>query len=405
MNASLWSAILVAFLDSLGIGLIYPLFSVMLFDPSCCMLAADTSSATRGLWLGGLLSAMPLAQFFSAPIWGTISDRRGRRAPLQWSLVIAAVGYAVALAGVSWANLWILVLSRMILGIAAGNIAIILATISDVSTPETKVKNYGLFSMGLGAGYTLGPLLGGVATEWGGYHASFGVSLLAILANLFFVWKAFRETHHQPVHKRLSWSIGFHNLKKALSYKGIRLIFLCSFLHHFSWSYFFEFVPVFLMQHYFFSALDLGYFYGFVGACYALSAGLLIRPLIKRFRPLLLFFSGNVLTALTILLILVIPSPLWIWPLLLVMAYVIALVMPNAITFISNQAGPQLQGEALGVLTSVNTFALVLSPLCSGSLVGKIPTLPIWVGGVIMLATGLFGFIVLRKALLSREDA
>lgn len=89
MKASLYIALFVVFIDNMGVGLIYPLFSSMLFDLKLPLLPPGTTHEMRGFWLGLLLALMPLAQFFSAPIWGAISDNLGRKRPLQLSLSIA----------------------------------------------------------------------------------------------------------------------------------------------------------------------------------------------------------------------------------------------------------------------------------------------------------------------------
>ncbi len=190
--------------------------------------------------------------------------------------------------------------------------------------------------------------------------------------------------------------------KPLLLFYGLRTILLCSFLHQFAWSYFFEFAPVYLITHFQFSASDLGYFYGAAGGFYALSTGLLIRPFVGLMKPEALFFGGNFFTALTILAIILLPSSYWLWPLLFLNQFFLAFVTPNSITVISNSAAANSQGEALGVLSSVNAFALGLSPLCSGSLVGKFPTLPMWIGGTMMLITALIGIGVFRGRLLTR---
>ena len=132
-----------------------------------------------------------------------------------------------------------------------------------------------------------------------------------------------------------------------------------------------------------FSSLELGFFYGVAGAVYALSTGLLIRPLVRRLKPESLFFGGMFLTALTIFFLPLAPSFFWIWPLIIVICYFVAYVSPTSTTLVSNSASPQIQGEALGVLTSVNAAALGFSPLFSGGFVGGHPTLAMWIGGSI----------------------
>jgi MFS family permease len=83
--------------------------------------------------------------------------------------------------------------------------------------------------------------------------------------------------------------------------------------------------------------------------------------------------------------------------------FFLAFVTPNSITVVSNNADVKIQGEALGILSSVNAFALVISPLCSGSLVGKHTTLPMWVGGTIMLIAAILGVAVFHRRLLTRS--
>lgn len=397
-RTSFWIALLVAFVDFIGIGLVYPMFSAMLFDPSSALVPAGTSEGTRGMWLGVLIALLPLAQFFTAPIWGAISDSKGRKKPLGWSLAITLLGYIVAIYGVVWSQILLLLASRFIIGFASGNMAIVQASIADVSPPEKKAKNFALYGMALGAGFTVGPLLGGTLSTWG-FNVPFIFAALMIAVNLGLVLLFFKETHLQVFKRKLSWAMGFIHLKKAFGFYEIRIILLCSFLHNFAWSYFFEFAPVYLIHRYQFSAAKLGLFYGAAGGFYALSTGLLIRPFLGRLKPELLFFAGNFFTAFMILFMLAIPSAFWLWPLLFLNQFFVAFVGPTSITLVSNSAPSHVQGEAMGVLSSVNALALVLSPLFSGSFVGNHPTLPMWVGGCGMFCIALIGIGVFRRRL------
>jgi MFS transporter, DHA1 family, tetracycline resistance protein len=368
----------------MGVGLIYPLFASMLFDRSLDLLPLQTIPEVRGLWLGIIIALMPLAQFFSSPIWGAISDNKGRKKPLHFSIAIALLGYLVALCGVTLSNIWLLLTSRVIIGIASGNISIVQATIADLSSKEEKSKNFGLYSMALGAGFTLGPFFGGLLSFFG-YNVPFLFATILIFINLIFTTIFFRETLHTTFKQKVHWSIGVNHIKKALRFSGLRTILLCSFLHNFGWSYFFEFTPVYLISQFQFSPLELGFFYGAAGSFYSLSTGLLIRPFVKRLKPETLFFGGNFLAALCILAMPFLPTSFWTWPLLFLICYFVAFVTPSSTTLISNSANSEAQGEALGILSSVNAAALVFSPLLSGSFVGVYPTLPMKIGGVTML--------------------
>lgn len=385
---TLYIALFSAFIDHMGIGLVYPMFSSMLFDPNHPLLSLETSTEVRGMWLGVLIALMPLAEFFSAPIWGALSDSRGRKKTLQMSLVVGIIGYLTALSGVFFSSIALLLLSRLIVGCAAGNVSIVQAVVADLSTPEEKAKNFGLYCAVLGFGFTIGPFLGGYLSQWG-YSTPFVFATLAIGCNLAFVMTFFKETHHHFFKQPLSWSMGLTHLKKAFRLQGLKMILLCSFLHNFGWSFFFEFIPVYLIDRFQFTSTELGFFYGAAGGFYALSTGLLIRPFVSRFKSETLFFGGNFSAGLAILLILALPTSYWLWPLLFLICYCVAFVTPSSTTIISNGASSQVQGEALGTLTSVNAAALVLSPLFSGALVGAHPTLSIWIGSAIITLAAL----------------
>ncbi len=399
-KSSFYIALLVAFIDNMGIGLVFPIFSSMLFDHSFSLVSLETSHHIRGLWLGVLLSLMPLAQFFSAPIWGAISDNKGRKKPLQLSLTIAFFGYVVAFFGVLFSSIFFLLASRVIIGLASGNMSIVQASIADLSSKEEKAKNFSLYAMALGAGFALSPFIGG-SLSFFGYSFPFLFAGLIVAMNIFFVFFFFKETHHSTFTKKISWVMGISQLKKAFYFKELRIIFLCSFIDLFAWSYFFEFIPVYLITRFHFSPVSLGLFFGAAGGYYALSAGLLIRPFINRFKPEILFLTGMFLAALTILIMPFLKSPAWLFCIMFFVCFFTAFVMPTATTLVSNKASSEAQGEALGVFTSINAVALILSPLFSGSAVGAYPMLPMWIGGSMKLLAAVIGIIVFRKSFFS----
>nr|HEV8051798.1 hypothetical protein [Parachlamydiaceae bacterium] len=81
-NSKLLIVLCVGFADYVGIGLVYPIFSVMLFDPSFSLVSPDSSFAFRGALLGVLFSLGPLSQFLTSQLFGVFSDIKGRRVAL-----------------------------------------------------------------------------------------------------------------------------------------------------------------------------------------------------------------------------------------------------------------------------------------------------------------------------------
>ncbi len=379
--------LLVAFIDWMGIGLVYPMFSSMLFSRETTLLPLATSDTMRGLVLGLMLAAMPIAQFFSAPLMGALSDQRGRKPILNITLAAGIVGYILATFGVSLESIALLIIARVVVGISAGNGAVVTAAIADLSTPEEKAKNFGLFNMACGVGFTLGPFIGGQLTLGKtSFLPPFALPFIfaagVTAANLFLVYFYFRETHKQPKKAEFRLNQGWSNLKKAMHMPQLRQVFFCVFFFGFGWSFFYEFIPVTWIGLYGFGASMIGLFYAYGAAVYALSCGLLIRPLVTRFSPERILFSALVAMSLYMLLqLLRFPSAV-LWLYLAPLNFLGALIYPTATTIVSSNAGEDMQGEALGIFQSVISAAFALSPLVSGSLLGISNQMPSIVGSI-----------------------
>ena len=400
-NLSLLILIFVTFIDFMGIGLVFSIFSKLLFDPSLLFLPLNTTDATRGIWLGFLFAAMPFIQFFSLPIWGTLSDRKGRKKPLLYSLSFSVLGHLVSVFGIVFNSITILLISRMVLGIGSGNISIVQASIADISKKEQKAKNFGLYAMAIGAGFTFGPFIGGALSIYN-YTFPFAFSCILTAINLCLAILFYKDTLHILLAKKFNLSVGLANLKKAFSLKTLRIFFLCYFLISFAWVYFMDFSPVYLIKRFNFSSAQIGIFYGVLGGFFALSSGLLIRPFLSRFKPETLFFSGSLLTGLCILSILFYPSSFWLWIFVIFFSYFAAFINPTITTLVSNNASADMQGEALGILGSINTASYTLSALIAGIFVGWHPSLSMYIGGSITIISSFIVLGTFRKKLFSK---
>lgn len=389
-KVSLFLVLLVAFIDWMGLGLVYPMFTSMIFQKEGFLLPMATSETMKGLLLGLLLGAMPIAQFFSAPLMGTLSDQKGRKPILNITLCAGILGYLLATVSVVIQSFSLLILARLIIGVSAGNAAIVPAAIADLSTSEEKTKNFGLLSMACGIGFTVGPFLGGQLSQVGStifppfslpFIFAGGITAL----NLLLVYLYFRETHHTPKKAEVRLSQGWHNLIKAIHMPGLRSVFFCIFFFAFGWSFFYEFIPVTWIDLYGFSASMIGVFYAYGAAVYALSCGVLIRPIVAKYSPEKILFSALFIMGLYMLLQLTrFPVPV-LWAYMAPLNFLGALIYPTATTLVSNSAGEEIQGEALGIFQSVMSAAFALSPLLSGSLLGISNQMPSIVGCICLL--------------------
>lgn len=397
---SLLLILAVAFIDTLGVGLVYPMFASMIYQGDCHILAPDTSEATRGVCLGILLAAMPIVQFFSAPFLGMLSDKKGRKRILVPALFIGVIGYVIAILGIVFENFAILLMSRMLVGISGGTAAVVSASLADISSQEDKAKNFGLFNMAFGLGFTAGPFIGGVlsSVEFGvlkPYVLPFLFACLALSLNLIMIQIFYSETFKTDEKTSTSLSLlqGLHNIKKAFEIKDLRMTFLAIFFSCIGWSFYWEFTPVTWISLYQFDTATIGSLYAYGALIYAISCGLLIRPIVDRFSNGTIFSGSLFILSMSIGMLLFHQEADWLWFYIAIQQFAIALFWPTASAAISNSVDDSTQGEILGILQSVDSLAFAIGPLMAGPLLAFSAATPIIVGCVMILLAA----IILRS--------
>ena len=144
---------LTVFMDIVGFSIIIPLFPHLLdhyirTEGSAGTLIGSLNSAAewmggdtvfkKTVLFGGLLSTLySLLQFVFSPIWGALSDRLGRRRILTITLAGNALSY---LLWIFAAQFWVVVLTRLVSGMMAGNIAVASAAAADITDEKDRTK-------------------------------------------------------------------------------------------------------------------------------------------------------------------------------------------------------------------------------------------------------------------------
>ena len=155
------------FIDMMGFLLVHPLLPFY-----------ATELGASATIVGLLIAAHPFAKVTTAPLWGRLSDRWGRRPVILLGLgtaVIAYLSFGVA------DSLWLLLLSRIVQGASGGIVGVIQAYVSDVVEPEERVKALGWLTAASSAGVALGPVIGFLATLLGQQAPGFVAAGLALI--------------------------------------------------------------------------------------------------------------------------------------------------------------------------------------------------------------------------------
>ena len=112
--------------------------------------------------VGALVSAFALAAMASAPLWGRLADRSGRRPALLLGLVVSAAGYL--LFGMAQ-SLELLLLARLVHGVGGGTVPVVFAYIADSVTGERRAEGIGWVTAVTSSAAMIGPAVGSLATQ------------------------------------------------------------------------------------------------------------------------------------------------------------------------------------------------------------------------------------------------
>src|SRR6476469_3814777 len=174
-------------LDLIGFGILFP------------VLARYARDAGASAFIAGLVVAsFSLAQLVFSPITGRLSDRIGRKPVIIMSLCGTAIGSLLTgLAG----SLWLLFLGRIIDGASGASVSVAQAAVTDVAPPEERARLLGLLGAAFGAGFALGPAIGGLAALVS-HRLPFFIAAAIAGVNALVALKRLPETHPRGDHRR-----------------------------------------------------------------------------------------------------------------------------------------------------------------------------------------------------------
>ena len=142
-----------AFVDMVGLTMIIPLLPFY-----------ATELGASATVVGLLVSSFSVAQLAVAPMWGTLSDRYGRRPAILAGLVLTSVAYVIF--AFAW-SVPILLLSRLVQGLGGGTIGVVQAYVADASPPAERTKSLGWLSAVTSLGAVAGPAFGSLMISLG----------------------------------------------------------------------------------------------------------------------------------------------------------------------------------------------------------------------------------------------
>lgn len=358
--------------------------------------------------------------FLFSPIWGSVSDRLGRRPVILISIVVSAVSYIVFAHATT---VWLLFLSRILTGIGSGNIAAAQAYVSDTTPPADRAKRIGLVvGAAFGVAFAFGPVLGGQIYHHYGGILSVGYFAAALcLVNLIGVYLMLPESLTDKDPQR---PINFRPVASTFaSLRDVRFrdIFIIGFVYVTAFSMMNVSIAFYWEQRYHLDVDQVGVMFSIVGILSAISQGGLVGVFDRLWGERRMLINGCIMVGVGLATIPFVPvGARALMPLtaeggyahqdldagfvilslipMVLLSVGNACLTPSLISILSRRADPHEQGEVLGQNQGFGSLGRVAGPLLSGVLYPVAHALPFWVAGAIMLGTLWLVFDYLRKA-------
>ncbi|HEX6846734.1 MAG TPA: TCR/Tet family MFS transporter [Chitinophagaceae bacterium] len=384
-------------MDVMGWGLIIPVMPKLIAELKNIQI---NEASTYGAWL---LFAYAFTQFLCAPIIGNLSDRFGRRPILLFSLFGFAIDYIFQALAPTYGFLFI---GRVIAGITGASFTTAAAYIADISTPETRTKNFGMIGAAFGLGFILGPALGGLLAGLGiraPFYAAAGLCLLNVLYGYFVLPESLDKEHRRPFEWKRANPIGsLRFLRKAPAIAGLALCYFLIYLAAMSvqgnWNYF-------TMYRFHWSEKLVGISLAVVGALVGfVQAGLtrIVNPRLGNeksiYLGLLLYTLGLVLFAFA--------TQGWMMFVFVVPYCMGGIAGPALQSTMAGHVKQNEQGALQGALTGLMSLTSIIGPLIMNNLFAYFtnknapfyfPGAAFFLGAIFMLGSVFISYSVFRK--------
>lgn len=260
-------------LDMLALGVIMPILPKLIES----FVDNDTAHAARIFGLFG--TAWALMQFVFSPLLGALSDRFGRRPVVLLSNFGLAADYVLMALAPSLA--WLFV-GRVISGITSASISTAFAYIADITPPERRAAVFGRIGAAFGAGFVLGPALGGLLGDIDPrlpFWASASLSLANALYGLFVLPESLAPDKRAPFRWRSANPVGaLHLLRSNATLAALSVVnFIAQVAHVVLPSTF----VLYATYRYGWDSKTVGLTLAMVGICAMVVQGLAIGPIVR----------------------------------------------------------------------------------------------------------------------------
>ena len=352
-NAAVAFIFVTILLDMFALGLIMPILPKLVES----FVNNDTASAARIFGLFG--TAWAAMQFIFSPILGGLSDRFGRRPVVLLSNFGLALDYV--LMALAPSLIWLFI-GRVISGITSASVSTAFAYIADITPPERRAAVFGKVGAAFGAGFIIGPAIGGLLGNTDPrlpFWVAAGLSFANTLYGLLILPESLPRDRRSPFRWKSANPLGaLHLLRSDRVLAGLSIMnFFAQLAHVVLPSTF----VLYASYRYGWDTKTVGLTLALVGVCAMVVQGVGIGPIVRRIGERRALLLGLGCGAVGFLIFGAAPTGPLFWLGIPVMA-LWGLAGAATQALMTQLVAPDQQGQLQGATTSVQSVSQLLGP-------------------------------------------
>jgi MFS family permease len=396
---------IVLILSSMGFGLVLPPF-----------IFVATNLGASVMFAGFIVSAFAMGQFLATPVWGKLSDKHGRKPILVLTMIGSSLAYLLMAFADHSGSIWLLLASRFLTGLMAGNFAAATAYVADITPPEKRAQGMGMVGGAISIGFMAGPALGGLLSGNTAETASLflpslaaaGMTFLTMFAIIFFLKESL------PADKRVlavdsdaeqqSNGGGSASFRQILARPVLAPMVLMGFLVFFAMTNFETTFPLWADAGFSWGPRQIGFMFMYLGFIVMVTQMFITGRLVPIFGEGKLLMFAVSLYIFGLLFMATVPfmfdPPQW-----KVMMFGITFTSAGGAMFntastswVSKQAGDNERGAVLGLFQSAGWLGRSVGPTISGLLFMTLgPNAPLFMGAMLMVPVFFIVGVIRRR--------
>jgi DHA1 family tetracycline resistance protein-like MFS transporter len=368
--------------------------------------------------IGLLIASNAVAQLIAAPFIGRLSDTRGRRPALLFSIAGTMAGFVVlglveplgrGLAGMAphWftaesAALAWLFFSRILDGLAGGNVSLARAYITDITDEKNRAKGLGLIGAAFGTGFIIGPALGGTLSNWPVLTSAFEaaglsrytvpafaallLSLLNLIGVVLWLPESLTAEQRTALANRERTILPIRTLREALDRPRVGPILQTRFFYSLAFTMFTTNFALYTRYRFGLTDQATSYILTYVGVLVVLVQGVIVGWLTDRFPEKRIIVAGVAMLAVALLGWAVVPTV----PLMLAVLVLLPL-SGGTLNTVTNSALTKAVrqediGGTLGLSASLDSLTRILAPAVGGFLIGELGAWAVGATGALIMS-------------------